>query len=105
MSDTRLNVFTNKLMFLSTYFFFYNFFKKFYLFLAVLGLCCCAQAFSSCGKRGLLFVAVLRLLIAVASRCRAWALGVQASVVVACGLSSCGSWALERRLSSCGVWT
>ena len=34
---------------------------------------------------------------------RAWALGVQASVVVACGLSSCGSWALERRLSSCGA--
>ena len=28
---------------------------------------CCAQAFSSCGKQGLLFVAVLRLLIAVAS--------------------------------------
>ena len=38
----------------------------FYLFLAALGLCCCTRAFSSCGKRGLLFVAVLRLLIAVA---------------------------------------
>ena len=37
------------------------------LFLAVLGLRCCARAFSSCGKRGLLFVAVHRLLIAVAS--------------------------------------
>ena len=35
--------------------------------------------------------------------CRAWALGVQASVVVARGLSSCGSRALERRLSSCGA--
>ena len=35
--------------------------------LAVLGLCCCAQAFSSCGKGGLLFVAVRRLFIAVAS--------------------------------------
>ena len=34
---------------------------------------------------------------------RAQALGVQASVVVACELSSCGSWALERRLSSCGA--
>ena len=33
------------------------------------------------------------------SCCRAWALGAQASVVVAHGLSSCGSWALERRLS------
>ena len=38
-----------------------------YLFLAVLGLCCCARAFSSCGERGLLFVVVPRLLIAVAS--------------------------------------
>ena len=38
------------------------------------------------------------------SCCGAWALGVQASVVVACGLSSCGSWALECRLSSCGTW-
>ena len=35
--------------------------------LAVLDLCCCAQAFSSCSKWGLLFVAVHRLLIAVAS--------------------------------------
>ena len=37
-----------------------------YLFLAVLGLCCCV-AFSSCGERGLLFVVVSELLIAVAS--------------------------------------
>ena len=39
----------------------------FYLFLAALDLCCCAWAFSSCGERGLLFVVVCRLLIAVAS--------------------------------------
>ena len=32
------------------------------------------------------------------------ALGVQASVVVACRLSSCGSRAPERRLSSCAAW-
>ena len=38
-----------------------------FLFLAVLGLCCCVRAFSSCGERGLLFVAVCGLLIAVAS--------------------------------------
>ena len=38
-----------------------------YLFLAVLGLHCCAQAFSSCGERGLLFVVVRGLLIAVPS--------------------------------------
>ena len=37
------------------------------LFLAVLGLHCCAQVFSSCGERGLLFVVVHGLLIAVAS--------------------------------------
>ena len=44
------------------------FFNKFiYLFLAVLGLCCCTWAFSSCGEQGLLFVAVRELLIAVAS--------------------------------------
>ena len=38
-----------------------------FVYLAVLGLCCCAQAFSSCGEWRLLFVAVLRLLIAVPS--------------------------------------
>ena len=39
----------------------------FFLFLAALGLRCCARAFSGCGERGLLFVVVRRLLIAVAS--------------------------------------
>ena len=43
------------------------FFCFIYLFLAALGLCCCAQAFSSCGEQELLFIAVCRLLIAVAS--------------------------------------
>ena len=38
-----------------------------YLFLAALGLRCCAQAFSSCSEQGLLFFAVCVLLIAVAS--------------------------------------
>ena len=42
-------------------FFFFN-----YFFLAALGLCCCVRAFSSCGERGLPFVAVRGLLIAVA---------------------------------------
>ena len=40
----------------------FTFLKKFYLFiysfLAALGLCCCAWAFSSCSEWGLLFVAV-----------------------------------------------
>ena len=75
-----------------------------YLFLAALGIRCCVRAFSSCGEQGLLFVAMHRLLIVVAFLCcRARALGVQASVVAARGLSSCGSWALEHRLSRCGA--
>ena len=37
-----------------------------FFILAVLGLRCCVRAFSSCGEWGLLFVAVRRLLIAVA---------------------------------------
>ena len=36
-------------------------------FLAVLGLRCCARAFSSCSEQGLLFLVVRGLLIAVAS--------------------------------------
>ena len=83
---------------ISSFFFFFFFlidfihFLKFYLFLflAVLGLHCGTQAFSSCGERGLLFIAVCGLLIAVAS-------------LVKHGLSSCGSQALEHRLSSCGT--
>ena len=56
---------------------------------------------------GLSLVAVSRgyssLRCAGFSCCGVWALGAQASVVVAHGLSSCGLRALERRLSSCGV--
>ena len=50
--------------------FFFSFFKTYlfiYLFLAALGLHCCMWAFSSCSERGLLFVVVRGLLIAVAS--------------------------------------
>ena len=54
----------NKLRFL---FFLFKFIYLIYLFLAALGLRCCARAFSSCGERGLLSVAVRRLLTAVAS--------------------------------------
>ena len=39
----------------------------FFSSLAALGLRCCARAFSSCGSRGLLFVAMHRLHMAVAS--------------------------------------
>ena len=51
-----------------------------YLFLAALGLRCCMRAFSSCGERGLLFLAVRGILIAVASLVAEhglWALGLQ----------------------------
>ena len=44
-----------------------SFFLFNYLFLAALGFRCWAQAFSSCGEWGLLFVAVHGLLIVVAS--------------------------------------
>ena len=57
---------------------------------------------------------MLGLLIAVASRYRAWALGrgAEASVAVAHGLNGWGSGALEHRVSSwgaqasllCGMW-
>ena len=55
--------------FIKLFFLFFNKFIYFYfyLFLAVLGLRCCMRAFSSCGERWLLFVAVRGLLIAVAS--------------------------------------
>ena len=63
-----------------------SFFKKkkhvllyFYLFSAALGLHRLVRAFFSCGERGLLFVAVHRLLAAVASRCRTRAPGVGSS--------------------------
>ena len=51
----------------SPFFFFFYKLILFILVLAVLGLRCCAQAFSSCGEEGLLFVAVRGLLIAMAS--------------------------------------
>ena len=88
----------------SLYFYFLKLINLLIYLLAALGLRCCVWAFSSCGERGLLFIAVRGLLIAVASLCcGALALGMRAAVIVAHGLSSCGSWALERRLSSCGA--
>ena len=47
--------------------FIYLFLIILFIYLAALGLCCYARAFSSCGERGLLFGAVRGLLIAVAS--------------------------------------
>ena len=85
---------------------FYLFILKFILFIyfwlhwvfvAVRGL------FSSCSERGLLFVAVQGLLIAVATFVVEHGLGTWASVVVAHRLSSCGLRGLEHRFSSCGA--
>ena len=55
--------------------------------MAAVGLHCCMQAFSSCSKQGLLFVAVHRLVIVVASIAEHGLLGTRASVVVDLGLS------------------
>ena len=60
------------------------FFLKFiYLFLAVLGFCCFARAFSSWGERGSSLVAVWGLLTVGASLAVARALSARASVVTA----------------------
>ena len=78
------------------------------LFLAVLNICCCVRAFSSCGEWGLLFVVVPRLLITVASPVAEHKLqGGWASVAVAHGLSSCSSQTLVHGLSwsmACGIF-
>ena len=65
--------------------------------MAVLGLRFCVRAFSSCGERGPLFIAVHGPLTVVASLVAEHKLQTRR-------LSSCGSWALEHRLSSCGAW-
>ena len=57
----------NPLSFLHSFLFFFFLILFIYLFLAALGLRCCTRAFSSCDQRGLLFVGVRGLLIAVAS--------------------------------------
>ena len=64
------------------FFFFFNSFI--YLFLAVLGLRFCARAFSSCGKRAPLFIAVRGPLTIVASLVAEHRLQTRR-------LSSCGS--------------
>ena len=69
--------------FLCTVSAFYLFYLFIYLLMAVLGLRFCARAFSSCGKRGPLFIAVRRPLT------------IAASLVVGHRLQT-------RRLSNCG---
>ena len=71
---------------------FFSFFKKLYiyLFLAVLGHCCCL---------GYSLVAMRRLLVVVASRCRAQVLGCRGSVVAGPELQSTGSEVVAHGLS------
>ena len=83
---------------------------SFYLFLVALGLCCCAQAFFSCSKQGLLSSFGAR-----ASHCGGFSCcstralgcldfsGCHMGCHMAHGLSSWGFWALEGGLSSCGA--
>ena len=79
---------------ISTYFFFFiNLFILLFLFLAVLGLRFCARAFSSCGERGPLFIAVHGPLTVVASLVAGHRLQTRR-------LSNCGSRAQLLR----GMW-
>ena len=66
--------------------FFLSFLKFIYLFLAALGLCCCVWAFSSCIERGATLRCGAWAHCGGFSCCRTRALGMWASVVVACGL-------------------
>ena len=79
---------------LSFFFFFKFFFKLINLFtLAVLGLRFCARAFSSCSKRGPLFIAVRGPLTIAASFLRSTGSRCAGSVIVAHGPScsaACG---------------
>ena len=75
----------------SHFFFFLTF--GFYLFMAVLGLRFCARAFSSCGKRGPLFIAVRGPFTIAASLVVEHRLQTRR-------LSNCGSWAQLLR----GMW-
>ena len=78
-------------------FFFFNFFRfiiyLLFLFLAVLGLCFCVRAFSSCGEWGPLFIAVRGPLTIAASLVAEHRLQTHR-------LSSCGSRAQLLR----GMW-
>ena len=89
----NINDFCMMIFYFLFIYFFYFFIFLVNLFLAVLGLRFCARAFSSCGKRGPLFIAVC------------WPLTIAAFLVVEHRLqmrrlSSCGS----RAQLLCGMW-
>ena len=64
---TQLYTYILSFYILFIYFKYIYLFILFIYFLAALGVCCCARAFSGCDERGLLFIVVRGLLIAVAS--------------------------------------
>ena len=74
-------------------FFFIYLLFIYYLFLAVLGLRFCVRVFSSCGKRGPLFIAMRGPLTIAASLVVEHRLQTRR-------LSNCGSWAQLL----CGMW-
>ena len=78
---------------IGVYLFIHSFIYSFIHSLAVLGLCFCARAFSSCGKRGPLFIAVRGPLTIAASL-------VAEHRLQTCRLSNCGSRAQPLR----GMW-
>ena len=70
--------------------------------MAVLDLHCCVDFSLAVVSRGGSVVAMHGLLIALVSLVVGTG-DVQASAAGALGLSSCGSWAVEHRLSNCGA--
>ena len=71
-------------------------FLFFFFFWSVLGLHCCMSFSLVAESQGFSLVAVGRLLCCGFSCCTAQGIGCE-------GFRSCGSWALEHRLSSCGT--
>ena len=106
LSDTYFaNIFPHSWLFIPFLFFLIN---LFILFIYYFWLCWVFVA-----ARGLSLVAASGGYFRCSARashcggfscCGARALSARVSVVVAHGLSSCGSRAPERRLSSCGAW-
>ena len=75
------------------------------MFLAALGLHCCARAFSSCREQGLLSSCGAQAShCSGCSCCRARPLVMQVSVSCCMGAQHLQLWVLDCRFSSCGTW-
>ena len=83
---------------------FFFFFNVLFIYLWLYWVFTATQAFSGCGEWGLLFSCGTQVShCSDFSCCRAQALG-HTSFSRGVWVNNCGSWALEHRLSSCGVW-